>query len=108
VPGPGGQRVTVTAPAGVISADSLADYRPAFQGAPMLADADGNVWILPTPEKPLSPNPGPVYDVVNHARKLIDRVQLSPGFAVEGFSPGYVFMSIREDTTIVLVKAKIH
>jgi hypothetical protein len=107
VPGPDGQRVTVTAPAGVISADSLADYRPAFQGAPMLADADGNVWILPTPEIPVSPNPGPVYDVVNHAGKLIDRVQLSPGFGIEGFSPGYVFMSIREDSTTVLVKAKI-
>ncbi|HTR78861.1 MAG TPA: hypothetical protein VMH39_12150, partial [Gemmatimonadaceae bacterium] len=103
---PTGQ-VTGTFPAGVISPDSLADYRPPFARDAMFADADGNVWLLPTPEVPLSPNPGPVYDVVNRAGALIDRVQLSPGFGIAGFAPGYVFMTIREGATTVLVKARI-
>jgi hypothetical protein len=91
---------------GVITPDSLADYRPPLSGA-VLGDADGNIWTQPTPEVPLSPDPGRVFDVVNRAGKLIDRVLVGPGFGVVGFSPGYIFMQIREGATTVLVKARI-
>ncbi|HTR77775.1 MAG TPA: hypothetical protein VMH39_06680 [Gemmatimonadaceae bacterium] len=103
-----GVSVSGVMPAGVIPVTDLADYRPPFARGAMLADADGNVWLLPTPETPLSPNPGPVYDVVNRAGQLVDRVQLSPGFGIIGFAPGYVFMTIREGTTTVVAKARIH
>jgi hypothetical protein len=102
-----GNLISGTFPLGVIPPDSLGDYRPPFASPTMFADADENVWILPTPEVPLSANPGPVYDVISRAGQLIDRVQLSPGFGIVGFSPGYIFMTIREGATTVLVKAKI-
>jgi hypothetical protein len=102
-----GQPVSGTVAMGVIAPERLADYRAPFARGAVLADVQGNVWILPTPETPLSSKPGPVYDVVNRGGQLIDRVQLSPGFGIVGFSRGYVFMSIREGATTVLVKARI-
>ena len=48
------------------------DYGPPFVPGTALADAEGNVWLRPTPPVPLSASPGAVYDVIGPAGTLID------------------------------------
>lgn len=108
-PGPCGEGPmdTLNIISGVIPADSLADYLPPFTPGTSLADAEGNVWLRPTPFTPLATTPGTVYDVVNRKGELIDRVQIPPSFSVVGFGPGMVYMTSREGAGVVLVRARI-
>jgi hypothetical protein len=92
--------------AGVMPAEDLPDYRPPFAAGAVRADADGNLWIRTVPVRP-APG-GPVYDIVNRAGELADRLQLPPGYSLAGFGAGkVVYLSMRDATGIHLARVRL-
>src|SRR5262249_14251752 len=67
--------------------DKLPDYHPPIRPVSGRADADGNLWILPTTSTQAG---GPPYDVVNREGKLYQRVQIPPQSSIAGFAKGGV------------------
>jgi len=87
-----------------IPASELPDYKPPFAMGAARADADGNVWVRLIATKPM---PGPVYDVIDHTGKLVDRVVLPAGSAIAGFGPGVVYLGTRDADGTHLKKVAI-
>ncbi len=51
---------------------------------------------------------GPVYDVVNNRGELIDRVQVPADRSIVGFgSSGLVYLTVRENNTTFLERARV-
>ena len=75
--------------------DSMASYIAPIREGSARADLDGNVWILPTTSA--SARGGLLYDVVNPAGELIERVQLPGGRDILGFGHGGVLYLSRGD-----------
>jgi len=69
--------------------NEMADYYPAIRTGAVIADLDGNIWILPTTSAQ-SKNGELVYDVVDRQHGLKERVRLPPGRSVVGFGHGGV------------------
>jgi hypothetical protein len=70
--------------ADVVPPSELPDYvPPVLRSGLMKADADGNVWILPSTSA--QSGAGLLYDVVNRKGELFQRVRLPVGRALEGF-----------------------
>lgn len=67
----------------------MADYMPPIRGGAVLADRDGNVWIIPATSLEAKGG-GLLYDVVNRNGELAERVQLPPNRTVVGFGRGGV------------------
>lgn len=65
----------------------IADYYPPILSGAAKADADGNLWILPTTTAQ-SQHGELVYDVVNNKGELYQRVRLSAGRSIAGFGKG--------------------
>jgi hypothetical protein len=84
-------------------AGDLPDYAAPFTS--MTSDAEGNLWIR-EPRSTESVD-GPVYELVNRAGQLFDRVRIPSGTAIEGFGPGVVYLSSREGTFESLVRVRI-
>lgn len=116
--GPGGRRenTTVTTagpgaglggplpPLTMIAPSELPDYKPAFAPGSTRADADGNLWIRTSQNI----NGIPVYNVVNRAGELIDRVQLPQNRVLVGFGAnGVVYLAVRDGATAHLEKARV-
>jgi hypothetical protein len=122
-PPAGGERVAVTiveggpAPAGgtatrgtqvtaprveLVAPSELPDYKPPFFANSVRADADGNLWIRTIPTKAIAG--GPVYDVVNRERGLVDRVQIPVGRTILGFAPGGVVYLANRDGEVTYVE----
>ncbi len=82
----------------------MPDYRPAFSAGAARADTDGNLWILTSTVF----NGAPVYDIVNSAGQLVDRVELPAGRTIAGFGTGgFVYLAVRDGTVGVrLEKAR--
>lgn len=82
----------------------LPDYRPAFGTAATRCDTQGNLWIRTS-----QANDGrPVYDVINRAGELTDRVQLPAFRTIAGFGPGVVYMGVTDSTGVIhLERARI-
>ena len=80
-------------PVEFVPLSEMQDYLPAFSAGAVRADADGNLWIrTSTVSKGLY-----VYDVVNSAGQLIDRVQLPAGRTIAGFGKeGVVYLAVRD------------
>lgn len=115
-----------------VEAEALPDYFPPIRAGTTLADYDGNLWILPATSTVagqvagmLPPGvagrippgmlggaaaanaAGLVYDVVNRAGQLVERVQVPAGRTIAGFGPnGVVFLSAREGRDLYLEKAR--
>jgi hypothetical protein len=86
-----------------MSASDLPDYKPPFTNGAVRADADGNLWIRPSPAKP-TPG-GPVYDIVSKEGELTDRLQLPQGYNLVGFGRGkVVYLSMRDANGIHLAR----
>ncbi|HYV97494.1 MAG TPA: hypothetical protein VE967_08585 [Gemmatimonadaceae bacterium] len=68
--------------------DEMADYISPIREGAVTADRDGNVWILPTTSS--GAKNGLLYDVVNSAGVLVERVQLPSGRSIAGFGKGGV------------------
>jgi hypothetical protein len=95
---------------------SVADYSPPVPsqaGAPtpansgpiLTADAEGDLWIRTTTIL----DARPVYDVVNRAGVVVDRVQLPAFRTVAGFGPGVIYMAVKDVSGAVhLERARIH
>lgn len=66
----------------------IPDAHPPIVQHQVLADLEGNVWVLGS--KPTSPTVGPVFDVVNRKGVIFERVQLPSERELAGFGPGGV------------------
>ena len=90
----------------VVSAKSLPDFRPPFTSGAVRADLDGNLWIRTVPVR-RAPG-GPVYDVVSREGKLVDRLQVPPGYQLAGFGRGrVVFLTMRDRDGIHLARVRL-
>ncbi len=105
--GPGGRGAgggLAIPPIELVSASDLPDYAPPFAAGSVRGDADGNLWIRTSNVY----GGGSVYDVVNAAGKLTDRILLPAGRVIAGFGPGgVVYMGVREADGVRLEKASI-
>jgi hypothetical protein len=80
-----------------VNASELPDYRPAFGAGAARADLEGNLWIRTSATR-TGAIAGPIYDVVNRAGALVDRVQVPAGRSIVGFGKGgVVYMLARDD-----------
>lgn len=66
--------------------DKMADYFPPIRAGSTLADADGNIWILPTTSSQTAD--GLLYDVVNNSGVLFQRVRVPKDRIIVGFGRG--------------------
>jgi sugar lactone lactonase YvrE len=85
----------------------LPDFRPPFATGSVRADLDGNLWIR-TNQARRVPG-GPIYDIVSREGKLVDRLQLPPGYQLIGFGRGkvvFVTMRDREGTHLARVRLR--
>ncbi len=89
-----------------VSPSDLPDYKPPFFAGAVRADLDGNLWIRTIPTKAIPG--GPVYDVVNRAGGLVERVQLPADRTLLGFGPdGAVYLAAREGSVAYLERATV-
>jgi hypothetical protein len=73
----------------------------------VLADRDGNLWILPNVATHVKDGPR-VYDVVNPARGLVRRVRVPAGRTIVGFGPrGVVYLSAGGANGIVIERTTV-
>jgi hypothetical protein len=84
---------TVFAPLG-----EMLDYYPPIRERSVRADRDNNIWILPTTTA-YSNSGELVYDVVNRAGKLFERVRIPEGRSITGFGPGGVVYLMSRDAS---------
>ena len=90
----------------VIDARKLPDFRPPFTSGAVRADYDGNLWIRTVPTRP-TPG-GPVYDIVSREGKLVDRLQVPPGYQLAGFGRGkVVFLTVRDREGVHLARVRL-
>jgi hypothetical protein len=105
-PPPGGGAVQLPPPS-FYAPNELADYRPAFAGGSVRADAEGRLWIRTIPTKPLAG--GAEYDVIDREGKLVERVAIPKGTTIIGFgSGGIVYLGVRDTTGVHVVRARAH
>ncbi len=86
------------------------DYAPVFTGEPII-DTDGNIWVREAVwHLPYQPpvKDAPVYDLVNRAGELIDRVRIPGGTTLVGFGPRVAYLSSREGSAVSLVRVRVH
>jgi hypothetical protein len=89
-----------------VTPSELPDYKPAFFANSVRADMDGNLWIRTIPTK--ATTGGPVYDVVNRERGLVERVQVPVGRTIIGFGPGgEVYLAARGENVTVIERARM-
>jgi hypothetical protein len=89
-----------------VSPSDLPDYKPPFFANSVRADMDGNLWIRTIPTKAIPG--GPVYDVINRERGLVERVQVPAGRTIIGFGPGgVVYLAAREGEATYLERARV-
>lgn len=103
----GGTAKLVTAPNGkkyfpvdleFVPLAEIPDYYPPIRSGAVRADADGNIWILPTTSAQ-SRHGGLVYDVINRKGELFERVEIPVGRSIAGFGRGRVIYLMSGDRT---------
>jgi hypothetical protein len=100
-----GQRMTAPR-VNFVSPSELPDYKPPFFANSVRPDMDGNLWVRTIPTKAIAG--GPVYDVINRERGLIDRVQVPAARMIVGFGPGgVVYLAVREGDATYLERARV-
>lgn len=100
-PPPGGQ----LPPLVFVSPSELPDYKPVFGPNSVRADADGRLWIRTIPTTAAA---GAVYEVIDRAGKLVDRVLVPNGSAIVGFGAGgVVYLGMRDAAGIHVQRARV-
>lgn len=90
----------------VVSPKLLPDFRPPFPANSVRSDLDGNLWIRANQAKP-APG-GAIFDVVNRAGQLVDRIQLPTGYQLVGFGRGkVVFLAMRDGSGPHLARVRL-
>jgi hypothetical protein len=86
----------------------IPDYIPPIRRGAVKADRDSSLWILPTTSA-RSRKGGLVYDVVNRAGVLYERVELPPGRSIAGFGRGgYIYLLSGDRTSgFTLERARV-
>jgi hypothetical protein len=103
-PPPGGAMPIMMGPGGItqeteyVPLNQIADYYPAIRSGATRADADGNLWILPTTSAQ-SKAGELVYDVVNVKGDLFERVRVPAGRSIIGFGRGGIVYLMSGDRT---------
>lgn len=93
-------------PLNFVSPSELPDYKPAFGVGSVRSDRDDRLWIRTIPTKPSAA--GVIYDVVNRAGKLVDRIQVPANATIAGFGKdGVVYVGIREGRELRLQRVKV-
>jgi hypothetical protein len=87
-------------------ADSFPDYYPPIRRGTVKSDPNGNVWLLPTTS--MLAEGGLVYDVVNRAGEIIERVKFPPDrkLIAVGMN-GVVYMSYTPKGLVRLERATV-
>jgi len=80
----------------MVSPSALPDYWPPFGQGAAKADVDGHLWVRTTARRDGAIG-GPIYDVIDRAGLLIDRIQVPPGRQVVGFGKGGVVYMVARD-----------
>jgi hypothetical protein len=89
-----------------VSVKDVPDYVPAFRVGAVKADADGNLWILPTTSS--HAKGGLLYDVINQKGEIFERVQLPADCDVAGFGRGgVVYLTLRDGQRYYIEKTYI-
>ncbi|MEP6493385.1 MAG: hypothetical protein ABJF01_11950 [bacterium] len=85
----------------------LPDYvPPVLRSGAMLADLDGNVWVLPSTSTQSSG--GLLYDVIDRGGKVFQRVRIPDGRALQGFGAGgAIYLTHRDATGQHLERARL-
>ena len=90
----------------VINPKYLPDFRPPFTSGAVRADLDGNLWVR-TVQTRRTPG-GPVYDIISREGKLVDRLQVPPGYQLVGFGRGrVVFLTMRDREGVHLARVRL-
>lgn len=102
-----GNNSAIPALAEVAPPSDLPDYMPpVVRSGLMKADAEGNVWILPSTSA--QSGNGLLYDVINRKGEIFERVRLPAGRALEGFGAnGAIYMTSHEGKAVFLERARI-
>jgi hypothetical protein len=103
--GPGGSSGAMSVQPGFVSPSELPDYKPVFGPGAVRADVDGRVWVRTIPTKPA---PGPIYEVIDHTGKRVDRVMVPSGTTIVGFGKGgVVYLGMRDAAGVHIQRARI-
>lgn len=103
--GAAGRGVTSQPQLSFIPPEQLPDYKPPFFSGAVRADAEGNLWVRTIPTQAIPG--GPVYDVINTAGELVERVQIPAGRSIVGFGPGAAYLLHSEEGRTVMERAII-
>ena len=90
----------------IVPDSEFPSFWPPIQPGSLLADLDGNLWILPTTSTNAAA--GLTYDVVNRKGEVFERVQLPKGHVLVGFGPNNtVYLTKTEGTAAYLERARL-
>jgi hypothetical protein len=93
----GNKRDTIIPAVQYAKLTDMPDYVPPLRTGSVRADADGNVWIVPTTT--LFAAEGRIYDVVDNQGRLVERVALPKDRILAGFGPrGTIYLMRKSDT----------
>lgn len=91
----------------LVPPSELPDYvPPVLRSGTMLADVEGNVWVLPSTST--QSTGGLLYDVINRKGEVFQRVRIPAGRALEGFGAGgVVYLTYRDASGQHVERARI-
>ncbi len=90
----------------LVRPSDLPDYKPPVTLGSVRADGDGNLWVRTMPMRPQQG--GIVFDVIDSAGVMVDRIQLPTGYQLVGFGAGrIVYLSNRDAKGLHLSKVRI-
>jgi hypothetical protein len=88
----------------IVPDSEFPSFWPPIEPGSVLADLDGNLWILPTTSTNAAN--GFTYDVVNRKGEVFERVQLPKGHVLAGFGPrNTVYLTKTDGTAAYLERA---
>lgn len=91
----------------LVAPSEVPDYvPPVLRSGTMVADADGNIWVLPSTAAQSSG--GLLYDVINRQGAVFQRVRIPVARALEGFGAGgVVYLTYRDATGQHVERARV-